>query len=111
MRHVDIIGMTTSSCETVFKAQNVSPDAHINAIGSYKPPVREIQVEIVAQSRIVMDRKESCMKEAGDLLISLKDKRISSQRLRDEIAEILKGDKPDRTSDDEITFSNRLVMP
>ena len=104
LRKADIICTATSSVNPVFKAENVSPGTHINAIGSYKPHVREIPGEIVARSRIVMDHKESCLSEAGDLLIPLKEKLINKECLQDEISEIITGRKPGRVSDDEITF-------
>jgi ornithine cyclodeaminase/alanine dehydrogenase-like protein (mu-crystallin family) len=104
LRKADIICTATSSSDPVFKAEFISPGTHINAIGSYKPHIREIPGEIVARSRIVMDHKESCLSEAGDLLIPLKEKLIDRERLQDEISEIITGNKPGRVSNDVITF-------
>ncbi len=104
LRNADIICTATSAVEPVFKAQSVAPGTHINAIGSYKPHVREIPGEIAAKSRIVMDHKASCMTEAGDLLIPLKEDLISEADLSDEIADIISGKKPARNSEEEITF-------
>ena len=44
-------------------------DTHINAIGSYQPGKREIPSATIARSKIFVDSRETCLKEAGDLII------------------------------------------
>lgn len=100
----DIICAATTSTEPIFSDRDLKPGVHINAIGSYKPHVREIPGETVARATIVVDQREASLSEAGDLIIPLREGLIDEGRLRTEIGEILAGLKPGRTSDDEITF-------
>jgi ornithine cyclodeaminase/alanine dehydrogenase-like protein (mu-crystallin family) len=100
----DVICTATSSETPVFKAKFVAPGTHINAIGSYKPHVREIPEKLVLNSRIVMDYKKSCLTEAGDLVIPLNKGIISLRQLDDEIGEIISGKKASRKFSEEITL-------
>ena len=101
---VDIICTATTSKTPVFPDKYIKKGVHINAIGSYKPNVREIPGETIARAKVVVDKYESCLKEAGDLIIPLKQKLINEKHIHAEIGEIIAGLKPGRTSYEEITF-------
>ena len=68
------------------------------AIARFKDEKREVDTTIIRRAhRIVVDSREDCLEEAGDLI-------IPNAEINAEIGEILNGDKPGRQSDDEITF-------
>jgi ornithine cyclodeaminase/alanine dehydrogenase-like protein (mu-crystallin family) len=100
----DVICTATTSSEPVFADRDLKPGVHINAIGSYKPHVREIPGETVARAKIVVDQREASLSEAGDLIIPLRQGLLEEGRVQVEIGEILAGLKPGRTSDSEVTF-------
>jgi len=52
----------------------------------------------------VVDSRESCLSEAGDLLIPMGEGVFSSERIYAELGEIVAGVKPGRTSREEYTF-------
>jgi ornithine cyclodeaminase/alanine dehydrogenase-like protein (mu-crystallin family) len=77
---------------------------HINAVGSYKPTMQEVDAETLLRSYVVVDTIEGAIEETGDLIIPLEQGIINKDAINVEIGEIVSGKKPSRTSDDQITF-------
>lgn len=103
VREADVICTATTSASPVFRDQDLKPGVHINAVGSYKPHVRELPGETVRRARLFVDEKRSALEEAGDILIPLREGLIGEDHIRAEIGEVLAGLKPGRESDGEIT--------
>jgi ornithine cyclodeaminase/alanine dehydrogenase-like protein (mu-crystallin family) len=103
LRQADIICTATTSVVPVFSDRNLKPGVHINAIGSYKPHVREIPGETIKRAGVYVDQRQACLEEAGDLSIPLREKLIDEGHIRAEIGEVLAGLKPGRSSEDEVT--------
>ncbi|OLE51784.1 MAG: hypothetical protein AUG51_21215 [Acidobacteria bacterium 13_1_20CM_3_53_8] len=110
LRGAQLIVTATSAHEPVLKREWVAPGAHINAIGAYSPATREIDTATIAASLLFVDRRESAINEAGDYLLALQEGAISPEHIRAEIGEVLLGEKPGRTSPDEITLFKSLGL-
>ncbi|MFX1511569.1 MAG: ornithine cyclodeaminase family protein [Promethearchaeota archaeon] len=104
LKHADIICTATTALEPVFSDENLKEGAHINAIGSYKPHIREIPEETVLRAKVVVDHRESCLLEAGDLIIPLKKGLINENHIYAEIGELVARGEFSRTSQSEITM-------
>jgi ornithine cyclodeaminase/alanine dehydrogenase-like protein (mu-crystallin family) len=104
LSQADIICTATTAATPVVGDAHLKPGAHINAIGSYKPHIREIPGETVARARVVVDHRATCLEEAGDLLIPMQEGLFGEEHIAAEIGELLRGEKSGRTSDEEITF-------
>lgn len=100
----DIVCTATTSVQPVFSHADLAAGVHINAIGSYKPHVREIPGETVRRARVVVDHIPSALAEAGDLLIPLSQGLISREHIETELGEIVADDKPGRQSAEQITL-------
>ncbi|MCJ7486536.1 MAG: hypothetical protein MUQ25_10280 [Candidatus Aminicenantes bacterium] len=103
LREADIICTATTSTVPIFSDRDLKPGVHINAVGSYKPHVREIPGETIRRAKVYVDQKQACLEEAGDLIIPLREKLIDEGHILAEIGEVLAGLKPGRGSDDEVT--------
>ena len=103
LREADIICTATTSAVPIFSDRDLKPGVHINAVGSYKPHVREIPGETIRRAKVYVDQKQACLEEAGDLIIPLREKLIDEGHILAEIGEVLAGLKPGRGSDDEVT--------
>jgi ornithine cyclodeaminase len=99
----DIIACATTSPTPVFDPADVEPGAHINAIGSFKPEVREVQVAGLPNLRIFVDSREDALAETGDLIQPIAEGYIRPENLT-EIGEVILGKVPGRNSSDEITL-------
>lgn len=68
VKDADIICTMTSSTEPLFASKDVKHGAHICMIGSYKKHMREVEDDLVKRAGIVLvDSKEACEAEAGEL--------------------------------------------
>ena len=94
----DIVICATTSATPLFDGNALRPGTHITAVGTFVPEKREVDTTTLKRSnRIVVDSREACLEEAGDLI-------IPNAAIDAEIGEIVNGDKQGRQSDDEITF-------
>ena len=110
VRGADIVCTTTSSNEPVLFGDWVSPGTHINAVGVSQPTARELDSAVVVRSRLYVDRRESALKEPGDLLAPLKAGEITPEHIVGEIGEVVIGKAPGRRDDTEITLFKSLGL-
>jgi alanine dehydrogenase len=104
LRDADIVSTTTTSAVPVLRDGDLKPGVHINAVGSYKPHVREIPGETVRRAALFVDERRSALEEAGDIIIPLREGLIGEDHIRAEIGQVLAGLAPGRRSDEEITL-------
>jgi len=104
LREADIVSTATTSATPVFRDADLKTGVHINAIGSYKPQVREVPGPTVRRAGLFVDDRRACLEEAGDILIPLREGAIGEDHIRAEIGEVLAGLKPGRRSEEEITL-------
>jgi len=69
LKEADVICTATPSKKPLFDHGDLNLGVHINAIGSFKPHMQEIPVETVINSKVIVDKRETCTVEAGDLII------------------------------------------
>jgi ornithine cyclodeaminase len=110
VRDADVVCTVTASREPVLRGAALHPGMHVNAVGASLPTTRELDTDAVAASRIFVDRKESALNEAGDLLIPMKEGAITASAIVAEIGELLIGSSPGRTSPTEITLFKSLGL-
>lgn len=112
LEKADIICAATSSATPIFDGAKVRPGTHINGIGSHSPGARELDTAIIKRSKVVADSYEACLKEAGDIMIPLKEGAISQTHMHAELGEIITGKKSARANATEITLfkSNGLAI-
>ncbi|MCU0243616.1 MAG: hypothetical protein MUE80_02485 [Acidobacteria bacterium] len=104
LRDADIVATATTASTPVFEDGDLKPGAHINAVGSYKPHVREVPGATVRRAAVFVDERRSALEEAGDLIIPLREGLIGPGHIKAEIGEVLAGTAPGRLSEDEITL-------
>jgi alanine dehydrogenase len=100
----DIICTATCSDTPVFPGLKVREGTHINAVGGHSPDARELDSDIVKRSKFVGDLRESCLTEAGDIIIPLREGLIPKSHFYAELGELVAGTKKGRASDSEITL-------
>jgi ornithine cyclodeaminase/alanine dehydrogenase-like protein (mu-crystallin family) len=101
----DIIITATTSDKPVFDGRDLSPGAHITAIGAFTPQMQEVdEVAVQRVDKIVVDSLQACLAEAGDLIIPIEKHLLSKVDIYGEIGEIVNGQKIGRETDEEITM-------
>ena len=106
----DIICTVTASAEPVLEGAWISPGAHINAVGACLPTARELDAEAVGRACLFVDRRESALHEAGDLLIPLSEGALREDHIRGELGEVLTGAVAGRTGAGDITLFESLGL-
>ena len=107
---MDIICTTTAATEPVLLGEWLSPGAHINAVGASQNHAREIDSATVVRSRLYVDRRESALKEPGDIITPIKNGEITPDHIVGEVGEVILGQAPGRHDDDEITLFKSLGL-
>ncbi len=110
VRGADVVCTTTSATEPVLQGAWLSPGTHVNAIGASVPSGREIDTETVRRSRLYVDRRESALREPGDMLVPLGEGAITPDHIVGEIGEVLTGKAPGRRDAQEITLFKSLGL-
>ncbi len=112
LKETDIICTATSSPTPLFDGRKVREGTHINAVGSHTPKARELDTAIIKRSKIIADSYDACLKEAGDIIVPIREGVIDKSHLRAELGEVIIGKKPARTDAREITLfkSNGLAI-
>lgn len=68
LRDAAIICTATNAREPLFEADALRPDAHINAIGAYRPDMCELPPPLLREAALFVDSITPAAREAGDLL-------------------------------------------
>ena len=100
----DIVCTTTPSSSPLFETDEIKPGCHLNVVGSHQPSFREVPTALVARSKIIVDKREACEQEAGDLIIPVQEGSWSFEHLHGELGQVVSGDIIARESENEITL-------
>jgi len=101
----DIVVTATPSLTPVFSGDSVSDGTHINAVGSFTPYMQEIDTKTVLRaSKLVTDNQEETWAVAGDLLVPLREGKITRSAVYCNLGDVVAGKKPGRENDREITI-------
>ncbi len=103
-RGADLLVTATTAPEPILNSSWLKPGAHINAIGSHRPDLREIDAATMKRAKVFVDSREAIMAECGDVLLAIKEGAIAERHASVEIGEVLPGNKPGRTTPEEITL-------
>ena len=89
-----LVVTATSSTRPVFDANHLEPGAHVNAVGSYRPDMQEIDPDVVRRARVVVDHRNAAWEEAGDLCVPREAGLIGGDVVDAELGEIVNGEAP-----------------
>ena len=100
----DIVCTTTPASSPLFEADKIKPGCHLNVVGSHQPSFREVPTGLVARSKIIVDKREACEQEAGDLIIPVQEGSWSFEQVHGELGQVVSRDIIARESEKEITL-------
>jgi ornithine cyclodeaminase len=104
----DIICTLTGATDPILPGAWIEPGAHVNAVGSSQPTKAEIDIEAVVKARLFVDRRESTLNEAGEVLTALKAGAITDQHILGEIGEVASGSVAGRIAPNDVTLYKSL---
>jgi len=106
----DLICTVTASTTPVLEGRWIEPGAHLNVVGSSVASAREIDSAAMAKGRLIVDRVESALQEAGDFLMARAEGAVRDDHIKGELGEVLAGRLPGRTRADEVTIFKSLGL-
>ncbi len=104
LKKADIICTATNATGPLFGINDISKGVHINAIGSYRPDMQEIDPEILLSGSLFADSGVSVLKESGDLIKPINDGYFSENIIKGDIGEVINLKVKGRIDEDDITI-------
>ncbi len=104
VRDSDLLVTVTTAKEPIVKVEWLKPGVHINAVGSHRPDLREIDGATLKCAKVVVDSRDAIMADCGDILLALKEGSINESVIHGEIGDVLAGTKVGRSDPSEITL-------
>lgn len=104
LKQADIICTATNCEKPLFSRNDISEGVHINAIGSYKPKMQEIDPLIIKSGILYADSSEAVLKESGDLIKPINEGVFSENIIKAEIGDLINNQAKGRQTDNDITI-------
>ena len=99
----DVVITATRAEDPVFADADLPDGAHVTAMGQYDRDKRELPAETVARSTYVPDLRARAFQDAGSFLAAREAGLVDDDHVHAELGEVVAGDRPGRTSRDEVT--------
>ncbi len=106
--NADIVCTVSSASEPILKGEWVRPGTHVNVVGSSYAGPAEIDNDLVARSRFIVDSREGVLQQGAEFLRAKAAGLIGDEHIAGEIGEVLVGKIDGRRSADEITIYKSL---
>ena len=103
-----LICAVSAATQPVIEGRWLSPGCHLNLVGSHSPATREADGETMGRARVFTEITDFAMKEAGDILLAIKEGFLAENDLAGEIGAVIGGVIEGRRSEDEITLYKSL---
>ncbi|MDI3483733.1 MAG: alanine dehydrogenase [Methanobacteriaceae archaeon] len=103
VRDKDIIVTATPSTKPIIRSEWIPPGVHICAIGADAPGKQELDPRILIKGRVFVDSWEQAS-HSGEINVPLKEGILSEDDITGTLGQVIIGEIPGRTKDDEITI-------
>lgn len=104
LKHCGVISTATTSQTPVFRDHELGAGVHINGVGSFTPTMAEVPAETVCRATVIVDQREACVAEAGDLRQPIEQGLLRADFRPAEIGELVLGKSTGRESSTSVTF-------
>ncbi len=96
LRGAQIVITATTSPEPLFSGSLIEPGAYAGALGAFTPETRELDTEAVLRARLIVDTRAGALAEAGEVVIPIREGRMTEAHIHAEIGEVAAGMRPGR---------------
>ena len=81
LRDAEIVCCATSATSPLFPASALPARVHVNAIGAYRPTMRELPDGLLADSTVIIDELDAVLQESGEIIHALQAGAITRDAL------------------------------
>jgi ornithine cyclodeaminase len=79
-------------------------------VGACRPDQREMPTPLIARARVYVDSRQGALKEAGDLLIPIREGAVNDRHIVGELGELVSGKVAGRIAASGVTIFKSLGM-
>ena len=91
IRRADVVCCATTSRYPLFDSRWLGDEACVVAVGSHEPDAREVDSDLVARATVVVEGKDSALREAGDIIMPIRDGEVSADVIAGDLPGLVKG--------------------
>jgi alanine dehydrogenase len=110
VRGAELVVLATSSERPVIRDAWIAAGAHVVSVGACRPDQREIDPDLVARARVVVDSRAAALVESGDIVQGIAERRFEASHLAGELGEVAAGRVIGRTAPGEVTLFKSLGL-
>ena len=99
----DLVCACTTSPSPVFDGALLPAGVHVNAVGSYRPDLQEVDATTIRSCRVVVEDREAALRESGDL-VQARREGWEPAAIAADLREVVGDRVPVRTSADDRTL-------
>ena len=103
VRAADLVSCATLSTEPLVRGEWLRAGAHLDLVGAFSLGMREADDDALARASVFVDTP-ACLVEGGDVAAAIRAGTFDGARVRGDLAGLVSGRVPGRTSSDEITL-------
>lgn len=81
VRRADVIVCATTSAEPLFDSAATKDDVIVIAVGSHEADRREVDTPLVARAQIIVEDRETALRECGDIVMAAAESGLTLQDL------------------------------
>ncbi len=100
----DIVVSATGSPDILIRGAWLREGTHADFLGNHHATKRECDTEAVTRSRVYVDTRANCFKEAGEILVPVTEGAFDLDQVVGELSELCSGKVPGRQSEKDITL-------
>jgi len=100
----DILVSATGSTEILVRGEWIRHGTHTDFLGNHHATKRECDTSMVTRSRVFVDTRANCFKEAGEILVPVAEGAFSTDQVAGELSELCRGSIPGRQDKGQITL-------
>ena len=107
VRGADLVILATSSSTPVVQCEWIDPGALVISVGACRPDQREMDPQLLSESRLVVDSRAAALEESGDISQGIAEGRFAAGHIRAELGEVVLGRATARDTDtDKVVFKS-----
>ncbi len=93
VRNRDIICCATTARSPVFRTEALEDQVHVNAIGAFRPSMREVPDDLLGEAEVVVDLRSAVLEESGEIIHAV-DAGVLDPAAMTELGAALRGPRP-----------------
>lgn len=81
LQNADVVSCATTATTPLFGESALPAKVHVNAIGAFRPSMRELPDDLLAGSTVVVDEVDAVLEESGEIIHAVESAAITTDAL------------------------------